>query len=104
MTRKSPREIENLLDNLEGGTVNPETVRDWVDAYVEHLTQNGWEMEYGPTANFEAVDVDGTVVEEPNHSGELCVMETGGDAGFEFYVPEAEIPDWIDRDALPVRE
>lgn len=100
--RRSPQKIENLLEDLESGTGNPETVGDWVEAYLARSLKRGWKIEHGEF-NLTNLVGDGDVITGPDHSGEICIMETDHGGGLKFWIPEEDVPDWIGRDQLPVR-
>ena len=96
MTRRSKREIERALNDLADAP--PSNVRDWVR---NHLSKQAEARDVA--ASFTVVDADGEVIDEPDHEGEVCVATTDADFVAGFWVPESDLPDWIDREALPVR-
>lgn len=79
------------MDDLEGGTVDPSTVREWVHAYLDDSLADGFELDYGDD------EPDGEAVR-------VLAPREGSTFGFEFYADPEDVPDWIDTATdLPVR-
>lgn len=96
MTRKSKREVERALEDL--GSDGGGDVHEWVENCLDEQLTDGWETQ------FVVRDDSGDIVEESDHEGRVCVMETTGPAGAEFWIGEDAVPDWVDVDEdLPVR-
>lgn len=90
MTRKSERELERAVDDL-GGDVD--TPHEWVDRYLERtLGEHGFDVEYPPFNN--EGDAGG-----PSETERVPVKESGN---YVFLAPRSDVPDWIDREDLPV--
>lgn len=94
-------DLEARLDDL--ATDATASVRDWVDAVLA----GEWDVEFGddPSAEFTTIAADGTVLDAPDHTGQVCILEMTGDVGTEFWIPETDVPEWIDVETdLPVKE
>lgn len=101
MTRRSKREIERAVDDL--GANDAGTVHEWIG----EVLAEGFTLEFGaaPSAEFTVVDDDGEVSRAPDHDGQVCIQRQSGDVGTEFWIDEADVPEWIDAEAdLPVIE
>lgn len=96
--RRSKRELERAVDDLAPAA--PKTPHGWVNSYLE----NGW-FEDGGGFEYTVVGADGEIIQEPDHSGKVCIWKAHSAVGTEFWAPEEDVPDWIDIDEdLPVRE
>lgn len=96
MSRK--RDIEKALKDLGGSTTDSTTVREWVNDYLDRSLQDGFEVEYTHLSDEEKAgtgdDADGVCVK---------VSVGKGSMSMEFWIPVRDVPDWMDRDQLPVR-
>jgi hypothetical protein len=99
MTRKSRREIEQMLEDLESDDADPGTVREWVQNV---MTADAAEGDITP-AEYTVVDADGNVVREPDHAGQVCIAEPRAEFVVGYWIDEARVPEWIDpEEDLPV--
>lgn len=97
MTRKSKREIERALEEYDDGGDGPSTVEEWVEASLQRAAR-----EDELTFTYTVIGSDGEIVEEGDHSEQVCVSRS--DAGPDLWVAEEAVPDWIDvEEDLPVR-
>lgn len=98
MTRRSRsnRSRERRLDDLEEPHTDPRTVEEWVEDYIATADEFGF--------NHTVVDSDGEPRNEPDHTGQVRIMDcgtshyTGG-----VWTDEVDIPVWVDiEEDLPV--